>query len=78
MEFFNGSQDLAAFAAGIIPFGAAMKSYGDAVADIRPEAVESSASAGMALVELAKALPNTAACCPSLPEGPTWPPLAMT
>lgn len=59
MEFFNGSQDLAAFAAGIIPFGAAMKFYGDAVADIRPEAVESSASAGMALVELAKALPNT-------------------
>lgn len=59
MEFFNGSQDLAAFAAGIIPFGAAMKSYGNAVADIRPEAVESSASAGMALVELAKALPNT-------------------
>ena len=59
MEFFNGSQDLAAFAAGIFPFGAAMKSYGDAVADIRPEAVESSASAGMALVELAKALPNT-------------------
>lgn len=59
MEFFNGSQDLAAFAAGIVPFGAAMKSYGDAVADIRPEAVESSASAGMALVELAKALPNT-------------------
>ena len=59
MEFFNGSQDLAAFAAGIIPFGAAMKSYGDAVVDIRPEAVESSASAGMALVELAKALPNT-------------------
>lgn len=59
MEFFNGSQDLAAFVAGIIPFGAAMKSYGDAVADIRPEAVESSASAGMALVELAKALPNT-------------------
>lgn len=59
MEFFNGSQDLAAFAAGIIPFGAAMKTYGDAVADIRPEAVESSGSAGMALVELAKALPNT-------------------
>lgn len=59
MEFFNGSQDLAAFAAGIVPFGAAMKSYGDAVADIRPEAVESSGSAGMALVELAKALPNT-------------------
>lgn len=59
MAFFNGGNDLGTFAAGIIPFGAAMKSYGDAVADIRPEAVESSASAGMALVELAKALPNT-------------------
>lgn len=59
MAFFNGGNDLGTFAAGIVPFGAAMKSYGDAVADIRPEAVESSGSAGMALVELAKALPNT-------------------
>lgn len=59
MEFFNGSHDLAAFAAGIIPFGAAMKSYSDAVADINPTAVESSASAGQALVELANTLPNT-------------------
>lgn len=59
MEFFTGGNDLGKFSEGIIPFGAAMKSYGDAVADIRPEAVESSASAGMALVELAKALPNT-------------------
>ena len=59
MEFFNGSHDLAVFAAGIIPFGAAMKSYSDAVADINPTAVESSASAGQALVELANTLPNT-------------------
>lgn len=59
MEFFNGSHDLAAFAAGIIPFGAAMKSYSDAVADINPTAVETSASAGQALVELANTLPNT-------------------
>ena len=59
MEFFTGGNDLGKFSEGIIPFGAAMKSYGDAVADIRPEAVESSGSAGMALVELAKALPNT-------------------
>ena len=59
MTFFNGSNDLATFAAGIIPFGAAMKSYSDAVADINPTAVESSASAGQALVELANTLPNT-------------------
>lgn len=59
MTFFNGSNDLATFAAGIVPFGAAMKSYSDAVADINPTAVESSASAGQALVELANTLPNT-------------------
>ena len=59
MTFFDGSNDLGTFAAGIVPFGAAMKSYGDAVADINPTAVESSASAGQALVELANTLPNT-------------------
>lgn len=59
MAFFNGSNDLATFAAGIVPFGVAMKSYSDAVADINPTAVESSASAGQALVELANTLPNT-------------------
>ena len=31
MAFFNGGNDLGTFAAGIVPFGAAMKSYGDAV-----------------------------------------------
>lgn len=70
MEFFNGSQDLAAFAAGIIPFGAAMKSYGDAVADIRRKRWKAPPPPEWPLVELAKALPNTAACCLPLPEGP--------
>lgn len=59
MTFFDGGNDLGIFAAGIVPFGAAMKSYSDAVADINPTAVESSASAGQALVELANTLPNT-------------------
>ena len=59
MTFFDGSNDLGTFAAGIVPFGAAMKSYGEAVADINPTAVKSSASAGQALVELANTLPNT-------------------
>lgn len=59
MTFFDGSNDFGTFAAGIVPFGAAMKSYGDAVADINPTAVKSSASAGQALVELANTLPNT-------------------
>ena len=59
MEFFNGSNDLTTFSAGIIPFGAAMKSYGEAVADLNPEAVTASANAGQALVELSNTLPNT-------------------
>lgn len=59
VTFFTGDNDMNAFAAGIVPFGAAMKSYSDAVADINPTAVESSASAGQALVELANTLPNT-------------------
>lgn len=59
MEFFTGGNDLATFAAGIIPFGEAMKSYGDSVTDLNPEAVVASATAGQALVELSKTLPNT-------------------
>lgn len=59
MEFFNGSNDLTTFSAGIIPFGSAMKSYGEAVADLNPEAVTASANAGQALVELSNTLPNT-------------------
>lgn len=59
MDFFNGTHDLAAFAGGIVPFGQAMKSYSEAVADINVEAVQNSATAGQALVELSKTLPNT-------------------
>ena len=58
LEFFTGGNDLSAFANGIIPFGQAMKSYGEAVADIRPEAVEASATAAMALARLQSVLPN--------------------
>lgn len=47
-----------------------MKSYSDAVADINPTAVESSASAGQALVELANTLPNTGGLLSFLREEP--------
>lgn len=59
MEFFTGGADLSVFAAGIIPFGDAMRQYSSAVAGVEPEAVTASASAGQALVELSKTLPNT-------------------
>lgn len=59
MEFFTGGADLSVFAASIVPFGDAMRQYSSAVAGVEPEAVTASASAGQALVELSKTLPNT-------------------
>ncbi len=58
MEFFTGGNDLGTFAAGIIPFGAAMKSYGEAVADINAEAITASAIAAQSLAQLQTTLPQ--------------------
>lgn len=57
MEFFTGGNDLGTFAAGIIPFGTAMKSYGEAVADINAEAITASAIAAQSLAQLQTTLP---------------------
>ena len=57
MEFFTGGNDLGTFAADIIPFGAAMKSYGEAVADINAEAITASAIAAQSLAQLQTTLP---------------------
>ena len=58
MEFFTGGNDLGTFAAGIVPFGAAMKSYGEAVADIDADSITASAIAAQSLSELQSTLPN--------------------
>lgn len=58
MEFFTGGNDLATFAAGIVPFGAAMKSYATAVSGIDEGAVTASATAAQSLSELQGSLPN--------------------
>lgn len=58
MEFFTGGNDLATFAAGIVPFGAAMKSYGQAVADINTDSITASAIAAQSLAELQSTLPQ--------------------
>ena len=58
MEFFTGGNDLGTFAADIIPFGAAMKSYGEAVADINAEAITASAIAAQSLAQLQTTLPQ--------------------
>lgn len=57
MEFFTGGNDLGTFSAGIIPFGTAMKSYGEAVADINSEAISASAIAAQSLAQLQTTLP---------------------
>ena len=59
VSWFTGNNDMDDFGEQIIPFGRAMKSYSDAVSGIDIEAINNSATAGKALVELAKTLPNT-------------------
>ncbi|WP_301889666.1 tape measure protein [Bacteroides caecimuris] len=59
VSWFTGNNDLDTFAEQIVPFGEAMKAYGDAVAGIDGEAVTASATAGLALTELANTVPNT-------------------
>lgn len=58
MEFFTGGNDLATFAAGIVPFGEAMKSYGEAVAEINADSITASAVAAQSLAELQNTLPQ--------------------
>ena len=58
-QFFTGEQDIASFAQKLIPFGMAMKTYSLVVTGFNAEAVMASASAGSALAELAKTLPNS-------------------
>ena len=60
MEWFNGNKTtLKEFGSQIIPFGTAMKGYGDAVAGIDANVVTASTSAAKSLGELAATLPNT-------------------
>lgn len=57
-SFFTGGNDLSAFSEGIIPFGKAMKEYGDAVSDIKMDSITASATAAQSLAELQSILPS--------------------
>lgn len=59
VAFFTGDNDLGTFGEQIVVFGKAMKNYSQTVAGLDSEAVSNSTTAGSALVELAKTLPNT-------------------
>ena len=57
--FFAGENDMGEFGKQLIPFGEAMKAFGDAVRGLEADAIVNSATAGKALVELADTVPNT-------------------
>ena len=54
-----GENDLGAWGAKLVPFGLSMKQFADSVAGIDTNVVTNAATAGKALAEMAKAIPNT-------------------
>jgi hypothetical protein len=56
--FFAGENDMDAFGEQLVPFGKAIKSFSNEVQGLDVEAVQNSATAGQAMVELANTLPN--------------------
>lgn len=59
VSWFTGNNDMDAFGKQLIPFGEAMKAFGEAVDGLKAQAIVDSATAGAALVELANTVPNT-------------------
>lgn len=57
--FFAGENDMGEFGKQLVPFGEAMKAFGDAVRGLESDAIVNSATAGKVLVELADTVPNT-------------------
>lgn len=57
--FFAGENDMGEFGKQLVPFGEAMKAFGDAVRGLEADAIVNSATAGKALAELADTVPNT-------------------
>ena len=57
--FFAGNNDMDEFAEKLVPFGKAIKEYGDTVAGINTSGIQQSVDAGKALSDLANALPNS-------------------
>lgn len=59
VSFFAGDNDMKAFGEQLIPFGEAMMDFSTAVKGLDADAIVNSATAGEALVELAKTVPNS-------------------
>ena len=58
-SWLTGGSSMSDFAAELVPFGVSMKAYGDAIAGLDANTVAASATAAMALAELASKLPNS-------------------
>ena len=56
---FLGENDLSMFGEQLVPFGEAITAFSQSVADLDANAVETAATAGKALTELADTIPNT-------------------
>ncbi len=59
VSFFAGDNDMKEFGEQLIPFGEAMMDFSTAVKGLDADAIVNSATAGKALVELAKTVPNS-------------------
>ena len=59
VAFFAGDNDIATFAAGLVPFGTAIKAFSAEVAGLDEGAVTSAATAGTMMAEMANTIPNT-------------------
>lgn len=59
LGFLAGENDMDQFAEKIVPFGEAMKEYGDAVTGLKSDVITNSTTAGKALIELADTIPNS-------------------
>lgn len=57
--FFAGENDMDDFADKLVPFGKAIKEYGDTVSGIDTSGIQQSVDAGQALSDLANVLPNS-------------------
>lgn len=59
VSFFAGENDMTAFGKQLVPFGEAMKQFGDAITGLDANAVTEAAIAGKAMAEMATTIPNS-------------------
>ncbi len=59
VSWFTGNNDMDKFGEQLIPFGEAIKAFGDTVADLKSEDIEAAATAGKIMSEMASTLPNS-------------------